>query len=92
MPRVHNRGGWSDAGPINRAEHDLAMWEKRTDALLVLLSSPVRNRAVLRELRRLLAGRWQKVIKLGNSGEVHYFEHESGSVAGVKFFPKMEMV
>ena len=27
-----------------------------------------------------------KVIKKGNSGEVHYFEHESGQVAGVKFF------
>ena len=52
---------------------------------------PVRNRAVLRELRRLLMGRWQKVIKQGNSGEVHYFEHESGSVAGAKFFPRTEI-
>ena len=49
---------------------------------------PVRNRAVVRELRRLRAGLWKKVIKQGNIGEVHYFEHESGSVAGVKFFPK----
>jgi len=48
---------------------------------------PVRNRAVLRELRRLKAGVWKKVIKQGNIGEVHYFEHKSGSVAGVKFFP-----
>lgn len=48
---------------------------------------PVRNRAVLRELRRLRVGKWKKVIKQGNSGEVHYFEHESGSVAGVKFYP-----
>ena len=53
-----------------------------------MLKYPVRNRAVLRELRRLRRGRWQKVIKQGNNGEVHYFEHESGSVAGVKFFPK----
>lgn len=52
------------------------------------LKYPVRNRAVLRELRRLHPGRWQKVIKQGNIGEVHYFEHHSGSVAGVKFFPK----
>ena len=52
------------------------------------LKYPVRNRAVLRELRRLRPGRWQKVIKQGNSGEVHYFEHHSGSVAGVKFFPR----
>lgn len=52
------------------------------------LKYPVRNRAVLRELRRLQAGRWKKVIKQGNVGEVHYFEHESGSVAGVKFFSR----
>lgn len=50
------------------------------------LKYPVRNRAVLRELRRLRRGRWQKVIKLGNAGEVHYFEHASGHVAGVKFY------
>lgn len=54
------------------------------------LKYPVRNRAVLRELRRLRPGRWQKVIKPGNLGEVHYFKHQSGSVAGVKFFPKTE--
>jgi hypothetical protein len=52
------------------------------------LKYPVRNRAVLRELRRLRAGRWKKVIKQGETGEVHYFEHESGSVAGVKFFSR----
>lgn len=49
---------------------------------------PVRNAAVLRHLRQLLSGRWQKVVKKGDSGEVHYFEHASGQVAGVKFFPK----
>ena len=48
---------------------------------------PVRNAAVLRHLRQLLPGKWQKVIKDGNTGEVHYFEHSSGQVAGVKFFP-----
>jgi hypothetical protein len=52
------------------------------------LKYPVRNRAVLGELRGLRAGVWRKVIKQGNLGEVHYFEHESGSVAGVKFFPR----
>jgi hypothetical protein len=52
------------------------------------LKYPVRNRAVLRELRRLLPGRWRKVIKQGNSGEVPYFEHTSGRVAGVEFFSK----
>jgi hypothetical protein len=48
---------------------------------------PVRNPIVRRYLRQLLPGRWQKVIKQGNSGEVHYFEHASGQVAGVKYYP-----
>lgn len=48
---------------------------------------PVRNPVVHRYLRQLLPGKWQKVIKMGNLGEVHYFEHKSGQVAGVKFFP-----
>ena len=51
---------------------------------------PVRNRAVLRELRRLRSGRWRKVIKVGTTGEAHYFEHQSGNVAGVKFLPRLE--
>jgi hypothetical protein len=41
----------------------------------------------LKHLRELAIGRWQKVIKPGNTGEIHYFEHESGKVAGVKYFP-----
>jgi len=48
---------------------------------------PVRNPAVHRYVRQLLPGRWRKVIKKGNTGDVHYLEHESGQVAGVKFFP-----
>ena len=48
---------------------------------------PLRNPVVGRYLRQLLPGRWQKVIKQGNAGEVHYFEHASGQVAGVKYYP-----
>jgi hypothetical protein len=33
---AHDVGGL-DFGPIDRTEHDLAMWEKRTDAMLILL-------------------------------------------------------
>ena len=54
MPRIHDRGGRPDAGPINTAEHDLAMWEKRTDALLVLLSSPDKKMIRVDELRRAI--------------------------------------
>ena len=52
-----------------------------------VLKYPVRNPAVLRHLRQLLPGKWQKVIKKGNTGDVHYFEHASGQVADVKYFP-----
>ncbi len=31
--------GGREAGAINRAEHDYALWEKRVDALLVLCQS-----------------------------------------------------
>ena len=35
---VHDVGGL-DFGPIDRHEHDLALWEKRPDAMLILLAS-----------------------------------------------------
>jgi hypothetical protein len=52
---------------------------------------PVRNPVVRSCLQQRLAGKWQKVIKKGNSGEIHYFEHASGQVAGVKFFAIQDM-
>jgi hypothetical protein len=55
------------------------------------LKYPVRNRAVHRELRRLRRSRWRKVIRQGNLGEAHCFEHESGSVAGVKYYSRTTM-
>jgi hypothetical protein len=33
---AHDVGGL-DFGPIDRSEHDLALWEKRTDAMMILL-------------------------------------------------------
>ncbi len=50
------------------------------------LKYSVRNSVLLAYLQQLLPGKWQKVIKYGDTGEVHYFEHESGQVADVKFF------
>lgn len=52
---------------------------------------PVRNLTVRKYLQQLLPGKWQKVIKQGNIGDVHYFEHESGQVAGVKFFSNQKL-
>lgn len=54
MPRIHDRGGWPVAGPINQAEHDLSMWEKRTDALMMLLASPSKRVLRVDELRRAI--------------------------------------
>ena len=68
--------------------HPVRYQEIGNRAAAALLKYPVLNHAVLRELRRLRAGRWQKVIKCGNIGEVHYFEHRSGRVAGVKFYSR----
>lgn len=37
MRGYHDIGGL-DAGPIDKSQHDYQLWEKRVDALLVLLS------------------------------------------------------
>ena len=39
MRRVHDRGGWPGAGPITKAEHELTMWDKRTDAIRAALGA-----------------------------------------------------
>jgi hypothetical protein len=39
---VHDLGGLP-AGPVDRAEHDYALWEKRVDALMVLLGHKSRR-------------------------------------------------
>jgi hypothetical protein len=48
--RQHHDMGGLPAGPVERKEHDYALWEKRVDALMVLLG----QRQLLRvdELRR----------------------------------------
>lgn len=46
---VHDIGGLP-AGPVEATEHDYALWEKRVDALLVLLSK--KGLMTVDELRR----------------------------------------
>jgi len=53
MRHVHDRGGWPNAGPVERAEHDYAVWEKRTDAMLRVLTGDKRLIRV-DELRRTI--------------------------------------
>ena len=52
--RVHDRGGWPGAGPIDRREHELSWWEKKTDGLMVLLSSREKRLSRVDELRRAI--------------------------------------
>ncbi len=54
MTRVHDRGGWPGAGPINRSEHELSWWEKRTDALMRLMWTPERRFIRVDEMRRAI--------------------------------------
>ncbi len=51
MRGFHDIGGLP-AGPVERNEHDFALWEKRVDALMVLLSDPKRALLTVDELRR----------------------------------------
>jgi hypothetical protein len=51
MRGYHDIGGMP-AGPIERCEHDKALWEKRVHALLVLLARPDREVMNVDELRR----------------------------------------
>jgi len=50
---VHDVGGL-DFGPIDFAEHDLALWEKRTDAMLRLLSGPAKRNHTTDAMRRTI--------------------------------------
>ena len=50
---VHDVGGL-EFGAIDRAEHDPALWEKRTDAMLILLVGPKKGAFKIDALRRVI--------------------------------------
>jgi hypothetical protein len=50
--RQHHDMGGEPAGPVEKTEHDYAPWEKRVDALMVLLSDRERNLMRVDELRK----------------------------------------
>jgi hypothetical protein len=52
FPRSHHDMGGLPAGAVERTEHDYALWEKRVDALMMLLSSSDRRLLTVDELRR----------------------------------------
>jgi hypothetical protein len=65
--RVHDRGGWPDAGPIDRTEHAYSMWERRTDAIRGVLG----EKRLIRtdELRRAVES-----IELAQYEQLRYYE------------------
>jgi hypothetical protein len=50
---AHDVGGL-EFGPIDRHEHDLALWEKRTDAMLILLRDNKRRVLTVDAHRRMI--------------------------------------
>lgn len=52
MMRGHHDMGGLPAGPVEVSEHDYALWEKRVDALMVLLSQHSHPLLTVDELRR----------------------------------------
>jgi hypothetical protein len=50
---IHDVGGL-DLGSIDRTEHDVALWEKRVDAMLILLVGPKKAAFKIDALRRAI--------------------------------------
>ena len=44
--------GGQPAGPVERTEHDYSLWEKRVDAILILLAGKQRKLMTVDELRK----------------------------------------
>jgi len=77
LRRHHDMGGL-EAGPVERAEHDYAPWEKRVDAILRLLSSPGRAVLQIDELRRGIED-----LGPGAYDELSYYERWIASISNL---------
>ena len=56
MPKVHDRGGWSNDDPIDHTEHEMEEWERRVDSLnSVLGEKGLKNTDQLRRAIESLA-------------------------------------
>lgn len=75
MRRHHDMGG-EPAGPIERAEHDHAPWEKQVDAILRLLMA--KGVMTLDELRRGVED-----LGPGAYDELGYFERWISSISNI---------
>lgn len=75
---LHLFNSWRESGRVSE------QWQP-SDSSGAVIKVRVHNKQLLAYLRELKPGRWQKVYREGRDGtQVHYFEHASGAVAGVK--------
>ncbi len=70
----HDMGG-QPAGRVERTEHNYALWEKRVDALLVLLSRSDNRQMTVDELRRNIEG-----LGPGAYDQLSYYERWMHSI------------
>jgi len=75
--RHHDLGGLP-AGAVEPSEHDYALWEKRVDALLVLLGDKKRKLVRTDELRHGIESLGTKAYD-----EMSYYERWIASITGV---------
>ena len=77
MRRIHDMGGLP-AGPIDRAGHDYAPWEKRVDAIMRLLTRPDRQTMTVDELRRGI-----EELGPGAYDRLNYYQRWIASIANI---------
>ena len=77
MRRHHDMGG-QDAGPVDPAEHNLAPWEKRVDAIMRLVGDEKRQLLRVDELRRGI-----EELGPGVYDELNYYERWISSITNI---------
>jgi hypothetical protein len=76
--RSHHDMGGLPAGPVEIKEHDYALWERRVDALMMLLSAPQRRLLRVDELRRHI-----EELPPDAYDKLSYYERWIAAIAGV---------
>jgi len=76
--RSHHDMGGRPAGPVRPGEHDYALWEKRIDSMMVLLSGAPRRLITVDELRRGIES-----IGPDAYDKMAYYERWITSIAGL---------
>lgn len=73
----HDLGG-RPAGPVDRSEHESAFWEKRVDAIMMLLTGKERRLMTVDELRRGIES-----LAPDAYDKLSYYERWIASIAGI---------